>query len=207
LWRGQLARAWRAGSPRYRRATSHTLPPPHAGWQPALQAGHEPHPSPPMRAGSLSPRHFSRRSERGTARQTPPRPCRHPVGGTKRPGLHPGCVPPASCWPGGVGCGSRCSLRSAGAKVSGKEGLAARAASGAMLLVPPASLPVNGPALQARGYTGQTGYLTTRCLHLGARCAILSADQAGAGRPGGISTHTHTTEKEPAARFNPDGER
>jgi hypothetical protein len=65
------------------------------------------YPRPPCRASlyprPLFPRHFSRRSERGTARQTPPHPCRQDVGGTQRPGLPPGCVPPASCWPGGAG--------------------------------------------------------------------------------------------------------
>jgi phosphatidylserine/phosphatidylglycerophosphate/cardiolipin synthase-like enzyme len=55
-------------------------------------------------------------------RATPfPAPCRLEDGGTKRPGLPPGFVPPASCWPGGAGGGSRYSLRSAGAKSVGER--------------------------------------------------------------------------------------
>jgi hypothetical protein len=56
-------------------------------------------------------------------RATPfPAPCRLEDGDTKLTRLSHRFVPPASCWPGGAGCGSRYSLRSAGAKSVGERG-------------------------------------------------------------------------------------
>jgi hypothetical protein len=86
-------------------------------------------PAPVLRQGRLSPRHFFRRSERGTVRQTPPRPCRQDVGATK-PGGKPGCcVAPSSLHTGtlqtaGTGLGVAHAAPSAllEQKVSGKEG-------------------------------------------------------------------------------------